>query len=203
MNKNHFLASLISVIFHPLLWAFYLLVLNTFAFQEIEQSGPFLFLFIGINFLLMVLAPLAIFWLFFKFKIISSIHINERRERILPLFVMGISYYILYFLVKSMLLPAHFQIFYLGATFLVLLCMIITSFWKISIHLTAIGGTIGVIMAFGYRYQINLAPIVVALVFIAGLVGYARLKLQAHTALQIYLGFLSGAMMLFLLFILL
>ena len=203
MNQKPFFAFFLSVIFHPILWAFYMLTGLTLLFQYIFPTTQHLLIFLGVNFILMVLLPISLFWFLRRFKFITSLQINDRRERILPLFLVGLSYYFLHHLSKSMMFPQSFQLFFLGATFIVLICMMTTSFWKISIHLLAIGATIGALLAFGFRYQIISFPVVIPCIFIAGLVGYARLKLEAHTPAQVYSGFTVGLISMFLLFVLL
>jgi membrane-associated phospholipid phosphatase len=55
----------------------------------------------------------------------------------------------------------------------------------------------------GFRYQIVTFPVVIPCLLIAGLLGYARLKLEAHTPAQVYSGFAIGLISMFLLFVLL
>lgn len=203
INQKPTLAYFLSVVFHPVLWAFYMLVGLAFLFQYLFPSAEQMLFFIGLNFLLMVVFPMVMVWILVRTKVISSLQISDRRERMAPLFVVGISYYFLHQLFKSMMYPQSFQLFFLGATFLVLVCMMITSFWKISIHLLAIGGTIGALIALGFRYQIITYPIIIPFIFIAGLVGFARLKLQEHSPVQVYTGFGVGLICMFLLFVLL
>jgi hypothetical protein len=102
-----------------------------------------------------------------------------------------------------MLLPPSFQLVFLGAAFIVLVCMMITLFWKISIHMISIGGTIGLFMAIGFRYEWLLPQIILPLFFLAGIVGYARLRLEAHTPTQVYIGFITGWIVMFIGFFLL
>jgi membrane-associated phospholipid phosphatase len=196
-------ALLLSVIFHPILWAFYMLTGLSLLFDYIFPSTQQMLIFLGATFLLMVAFPILMFWILMKFKIISSLQIDDRRERILPLFLVGVSYYFLHLLMKSMAFPQSFQLFFLGATFILLVCMMITSFWKISIHVLAVGATTGALLALGFRYQIVTFPVVIPCLLIAGLLGYARLKLEAHTPAQVYSGFAIGLISMFLLFVLL
>jgi membrane-associated phospholipid phosphatase len=159
--------------------------------------------FIITGFFLMVLLPLSLIWGLVKLKVVSSFEINERRERSLPLFITGVSYYFTYTLFKSLMLPDLFQLLILGSTLLILVCMIITFFWKISIHTLSVGGIVGFFMALGFRYQIVFIQVVIPLILIAGVVGYARLKLEAHSQSQVYLGFVTGFLTMFLIFVLL
>lgn len=202
MNQTT-LARGISIIFHPILWAFYVLTYMAILYHYVFTSAKGFVFFIITGFFLMVLLPLSLIWGLVKLKVVSSFEINERRERSLPLFITGVSYYFTYTLFKSLMLPDLFQLLILGSTLLILVCMIITFFWKISIHTLSVGGIIGFFMAIGFRYQIVFIQIVIPLILIAGVVGYARLKLEAHSQSQVYLGFITGFLTMFLIFALL
>ncbi len=61
----------------------------------------------------------------------------------------------------------------------------------------AIGGTIGFLMAIGLEYNWLFPQIILPMIFLAGIIGYSRLKLNAHTPAQVYIGFLTGWMVMF------
>jgi membrane-associated phospholipid phosphatase len=58
------------------------------------------------------------------------------------------------------------------------------------------GGLVGTFLGLALRYQVDALQLVSALVLLSGLVGYARLRLNAHTPAQVYAGFLSGVALL-------
>jgi membrane-associated phospholipid phosphatase len=58
------------------------------------------------------------------------------------------------------------------------------------------GGIVGTIIGLILRYQIDAIPLVMVLVVLSGTVGYARLALNAHTPLQVYVGFVLGGLIL-------
>ncbi len=55
-----------------------------------------------------------------------------------------------------------------------------------------IGGLIGLLSALGHLYGMNVNWILMLAVFIAGIIGTARLYLNEHNATQIYSGFMLG-----------
>jgi membrane-associated phospholipid phosphatase len=203
MIKKPILAQAISVVFHPILWTFYVLVFMSYSYHYVFTKPEGMWAFLGTGFFMMVVAPLLMILLLIKIKVVTSLEINERRERSLPMFIVGLSYYLSYTVFKSIHLPDLFNLLLLGSTMLVIIAMLITFFWKISLHLLSLGGILGFFLAIGFRYNINFLIVIIPLVFIAGLVGYARLKLEAHTPSQVYLGFTIGAFVMFLVFILL
>lgn len=197
MTEKPVFAQVVSAMFHPILWVFYMLTFLTFLYRSDFKEANAVVIFLLVSFFLSVVMPSIMMWILFRFKMISSLQLAERSERILPLFVVGVSYFITYQLYSSMMLPAGFQLIFKGATYLVFVCMVITLFWKISLHMLSIGATIGFLMAIGLHYEWLFPQIILPIFLIAGVVGYARLKLQAHTPAQIYVGFLAGWLLLF------
>ena len=78
-------------------------------------------------------------------------------------------------------------------TTLLFIITVVTYFWKISVHGAGIGGAIGFIIALSIVYPIpHFALALACLAIITGLIAYARLSLNAHTPLQVYVGVLLG-----------
>ncbi len=117
---------------------------------------------------------------------------ETRQERKIPYLVTAIFYFIeFYFLIKTDI-PKIIIWMMAGASLLVLSVLLINLFWKISAHMAGIGGLIGMMIGISFRLQIDLHLILVLLFLIAGLVGFARLKLSAHSSAEVYAGFLLG-----------
>ena len=80
----------------------------------------------------------------------------------------------------------------IGATCIVGVALVITSRWKISIHMLGIGGVIGAIIGISQRFQFDHSILLIALILFAGLIGYSRLKTNSHNFRQVYAGFIVG-----------
>jgi membrane-associated phospholipid phosphatase len=80
----------------------------------------------------------------------------------------------------------------LGVILALLAVTIINHWWKISAHLTGIGGLIGGVCSFAMNYSILPVGLVITLLLISLLLMYARLYLNAHTPMQVICGFLLG-----------
>lgn len=197
MIKKPVFAQIISAIFHPILWVFYILVWITFLYQTVFTEKKSLIIFLLISFFFSVGLPSVFLWILLRFKMISSLLISNRKERTLPLFVVGLSYFMIYQLFGSMALPSSFALIFKGASYMVLLCMMITFFWKISIHMLSIGGTIGFLMALGLQYNWLFPHVILPMIFLSGIIGYSRLRLDAHTPAQVYIGFVVGWLVMF------
>lgn len=125
---------------------------------------------------------------------ITDFNLEEKNQRLTPFFFIacfyGITAYMFY---AKLSINNLIVIVFVATTILILIITAITFFWKISVHGAAIGGTLGFVFALGIFYPIvNFTFILAVLMVILGLVSYARLKLQAHTPLQVYAGAVLG-----------
>ena len=55
-----------------------------------------------------------------------------------------------------------------------------------------IGGVIGAIIGISQRFQFDHSTLLIVLILLAGLIGYARLKTHSHNYRQVYAGFILG-----------
>jgi len=122
---------------------------------------------------------------------ISSITLDVKEERLTPMLYTAIMYGVTAYMFSTKLELGEMIAIYLGiSTLLIVLTGAITFFWKISLHGMGIGGFIGFLL--GLNQQVSLAnfELILPLLFIvAALVLSSRLKLNAHSAPQVYIGF--------------
>lgn len=138
--------------------------------------------------------------LYFKWSgAISSLQMPERGERITPFFVTLLFYGICYYRMLGLPLDPVLTNMFLGAIIAVGLALLITRKFKISIHMVGIGGLLGAVLGLGIQHGLyGLAPLVYTLIILGGLVGSARLILDAHKPNEVYSGFLLGLVVVFL-----
>jgi len=130
--------------------------------------------------------------LFFQFGVIKSLEMESNRERIIPLTFTIIPYLLsVYFLVK-LPIPSVISAFMIGASLVVAFCLITSIWWKVSIHLVGIGGLVGFLVAFSIMLYIDIFIYLLIAILISGVLAAARLNLKAHNPLQVYIGFISG-----------
>ena len=127
-------------------------------------------------------------------KFISSYHMENRKERIIPFAFITVFYSItgIMFLINSTV-NSIFVVFFFTIAATVLALTILTLFLKVSIHSAGIAGLFGFILAINYRFPGNelLIPIV-CLVLFAGLVMSARLFLNSHNPREVLVGTILG-----------
>ena len=191
---THRIAKGISVIFHPILIPLYILLflLNQdlfFSFIIPLKSKLFLS---GVVILSTIALPLLSVWMFYKLKLVSSITLNIREERIYPLLIVAIFYYMTYYLLKNFPVSFLFSYYMLGSAFLTI-CALIASFWmKISLHMIGAGGFLGVFLGLSLKLSVDLTSLIFPAILLCGIVGSARLNENSHKPSEVYTGFLAG-----------
>ncbi|MCB0804597.1 MAG: hypothetical protein KDC05_02305 [Bacteroidales bacterium] len=195
-------ARIISVVLQPLLVPFYSLLiifgLNTYISLVIPVQAKQMIL--ALVFITTFLFPAIFIFLLYKRRIITTLQMENRNERIFPMIITNIFYFLTFHMIRQMQLPDIYLRLFFGSAVVVLFTMVISLFWKISAHMTGFGGLLGSLIGLSQTIQYNLAGWVVIAIVCCGLVGFARLKLKAHTQTQVYAGFMSG-MVIMLLFI--
>ena len=190
------LSRLASLVFNPLLiptWGFLLLSNSGFYFAVLPWSVKKYMLLVTLLFTC-ILPALSMGLLSLSSKF--DLKMEKSTDRILPLLISSICYYLGYLVLELMPLFPLFNLF-LVASILVQIALILVSLkWKISAHSAAIGGLTGGFMAMSFRLQENPVLILSFLILAAGMVGTSRLVLLKHTRAEVYAGFGLGFLIL-------
>jgi hypothetical protein len=196
-------ARILSVLFHPLLVpSWFLLVffrLPSYVQTDIPvriKNMVLLFVFI-MTFVLPVLVALGMWFL----KLVESLEMRRRHERLLPMVVITIFFYITFYGLKQLGVFQAATLFMLGSTVLVLMGMVFNYFYKISQHMIAWGGFAGALFALSFMLAMPLYFWIFGVLLASGLTGYARLKTGVHTSFEVYSGWLLGAVVMGALFL--
>ncbi|WP_232825741.1 PA-phosphatase [Algoriphagus litoralis] len=121
---------------------------------------------------------------------VKSLHMPEVRDRRVPFLITT-----LYFILTSWFLYQKTEldpVLWLGMAVIctsVVILTVVSFFWKMSAHMTGLGGLLAVILVLGSKFP-NFAvlyPLLFVLI-LCGLVASSRLLLQAHRPLEIYVG---------------
>jgi hypothetical protein len=139
-----------------------------------------------------ILLPLSFIPFFLYSHKIKSVFMEESRERTIPLMVTLFAFFFTYMLLRYLPVSWLVKKYMLGATITVLFVFLINFRWKISAHMTGIGGLSGMIMVMILRYQMDFLFFFALSIFIAGITGTARLWLQSHKPSEVYSGYLLG-----------
>lgn len=136
--------------------------------------------------------PSLLIFFLLKRKVISSLSLQKLEERKLPFIVAAIFFYFTYYLLSMLALPKIISIMILGATVAVCFSILINLYFKLSIHMVGISGLIGGFLAFAFRYDASILAILSILSFVAGIIAFARLELQAHSNSELFIGAVLG-----------
>ena len=208
---NRTLAHFFSVVGHPLLMLTYslllLLALNPYAFSVRSWSDkPAMLLLISV-FTTSFLLPGFGIALLKPLGLVKSLALADKQERIGPYILSGVFYLWLYKnLASGGQAPALYTTFVLGATIGLFFAFFVNIFTKISAHAVGMGGLIAMLLMagsvwgdtvfnvpmFGGAVQLSLNVVIAFAVILAGLVGTARLALDAHTPADLYRGYAAG-----------
>lgn len=203
------LSNLISIVFHPLFILFYLLVIlmyvNPYIFG-ISDNKQRIFIIISIL-INTVLFPVVSILMLKLVGFVSTLKMEDPKERIGPLIACSIFYLWLYINIKNVeLAPPIYEGFVLASVIGLFVAFFINNFTKISLHGIGIGGFLGALFLIRYYYpddhlsfnlfntQISLGNDLMLIlgILIAGLVLFSRLYLKAHNKQDVYGGFLVG-----------
>ena len=188
------IAKIISIIFHPI-------IIPTIGIYILFNTNSYLNYAITVEFknaILLLIAistfiiPTIVSFLLLNKKVINSLHMEDKKERVLPyLFTIVFYFFTLYMLNRAPVPPIILK-FIVASTISIIMAFAINFKWKISAHMIGIGGLLGILITAALLLHVYMLPIIGLTVIVAGLLGSSRLILNAHTPLQIYAGFFLG-----------
>ncbi len=209
MNRSF--AHFLSYVGHPLLVLTYalliLLALDPYAFGVRNMADPKAVVLVVSVFVCTFLLPGFGVALMKPLGLIKSLSMPDKQERIGPYIVSGVFYL---WLVKNLLsegqTPQLYTVFTLGATIGLFLAFLVNIFTKISAHAVGMGGFVAMILLMVLQWndagivvpvpggilQFSLLVVLVLGVLLAGMVGTARLTLNAHEPADVYRGYAVG-----------
>lgn len=201
------LSQIISWVFNPLIVPVYtlgllftILTLNRNSLDikdNLFLINPILkWVFLGLFFLLIFLAPGISLLILKRNKQIESIELNNRKERGWPILITGFYSLILAYILFRQLSPKYFPIFFHALAVLGIISAIVayllTRIYKISMHAMGMGLACGIILFDYIHFFIpSLFPLL-SVILISGVVMSARYILQKHTLFELVSGYLLG-----------
>jgi hypothetical protein len=188
----HFFSWLFQPLLMPLAGTLIFLNLPYYAFTLMPVKLKWVVIFC--NLLFTVVLPAGFILLMRRFKLIRSISLDDRSDRPVPVFLTGIFYaFNLYYLFRLYgYLPDLYYYFLMASIFSVISTLAISAWWKISMHMTGIGGLCGSVFLASMVWDLDLRYLLAAAFVAAGITGSARLQLKVHTPAQVGAGFLAG-----------
>jgi len=178
----HKIAKTISIIFHPMIFS--LLVFTIIIFNNgVIHPHPYKVLLTC--FIFSNLLPITTLFILQKKGIISDLDASIKKERIMPLYLgvlFAIIGYVLLYIQEASVLVKGLMFCTITNTIIII---IITRYWKISIHAMGISGLLSVLWMHNKEY-----PLIMFIIII--LVAYSRVILKAHNISQVTIGSILG-----------
>lgn len=195
MTENKVLLSLAritSIILHPLLVPTlgFILLFNSDFYFSFLPTGVSRVVLITVFLSTCVLPAFGI--LILSLSPGFDIKMEKSTDRVMPLILTSIFYYIGYMILERLPIYPIFRFFLVASVLVQIALLFVTLRWKISAHAAAIGGLLGGFLVLSFRLHENPVLILSAIIVASGLVGSARLILGKHTVSQVVAGFFLG-----------
>lgn len=195
-GKLRWIAEAVGVILHPLFIPSILFAVIFFFSPLVTSplSDEYRLSVWGLLVLTTLIIPLASFLLLHYFGSMPSLKMTNRQERPVPFLYISIFYAVTtYFFISEFPSLININIMLAGITFILFLITLITFYWKISAHSAGIGGAVGFLASFTLLYHdLQLLYPLAIMVVLAGVSMSARLYLNEHRPIEVWVGGLLG-----------
>lgn len=141
-----------------------------------------------------LVVPAMLIFLLYRMGVLKDLDINTRRSRVLPIIIVAACYTMAMLLMPNVAMIYLVRKFIMVALVALLAVFVVNFFWKISLHLTAMGGFVAMFTILNFTKMIYSPMFLASLIIIAGLLASARLALGKHTIAQVAAGFGCGFM---------
>ena len=132
-----------------------------------------------------IIMPLISILIYNKTSNHRTIEMVNKEERVIPLLYSSFCILLGIIFTKNLLSPTPILLALFAGSFITtLLSSIICVFWKISLHMLGLGGALGSFIALEMMYS-RFSELIIIFVLLAGITGFARLRLKAHNEKQI------------------
>ena len=185
----HKIATFLSVLFHPIFLFFYLILYLVY-FTDlflIYRYSPHLWMLLLYVFLNTVVIPIILIFFYS-----SDLMMKDKENRTIPYLIMIVVYaFMLFFFIKFYISALVLR--FLIALIIGLICLsIINIYYKSSLHTFAMGTLLAFfIRIYFLQSGMFFYPLIIMLI-LAGIIGSARLALEAHTKGELLAGYGIG-----------
>ncbi len=140
------------------------------------------------------IVPLIFLSVLRHFKLVKSLHVDVREQRLIPYLFTALCYAVAAFYLYYCHSPQWFTMFMVGSALTAVVMALINLKWKISAHMAGIGGLIALIFQIHVQdlSAFDLFWIMCLIIILAGVLGSARLALRRHDMLQVLAGVVVG-----------
>ncbi len=190
--------KIVSFVFQPLLMPTYGIIILLFTNMSMFYTDIWKWFAVGGTFLFTALLPATPILMMLHRGQIKDLYISKKEQRTFPYLFSLLAYtFWTVFLWKVLQMPIFIIAMGLGSVASIIIITLINIKWKISAHLSGIGGLTGGV--FGYCYIVGINPLwfMITLLLFSALTAFSRIELKAHTPAQTLAGFTVGFVMVF------
>lgn len=185
-------ARVVSALFTPFSIPFLaFLILFIFSYLRIMPLGYKLIV-LGIVYGFTILLPTLSIYIFQKMNKLSPAEMAQRKRRFVPLLLTIISYIFCLLMMNRLHIPWYMTGIILAALLMLVICVVVNLWWKLSEHMAGAGAVLGGLVAFSALFGYNPVWWLCLFIFVAGIVGSARITLGHHTPGEVLGGFAVG-----------
>lgn len=187
------LSRLISLLLHPFTLPLYLLLLFFYgnSIVSFAQSKLKIF-FIAIILLNTSFIPAIFMSLLRSSGFMRYVSLEERYQRALPLAVAAVSYALCAYIIPYSFFILVIKRFLIAGTVCIVFTLAVSWFWKISVHMVAMGALLAMIFAIEISGVGRMMTAFIVFILLSGMLASARLYLGKNNLTQVGVGFLSG-----------
>ncbi len=186
------LSNIASWVLHPFLLPLYMVVLMLTMTGFANYSlGVKLYL-LWVVMLYALLIPALALLVLRSLGRISDYRVDERRERIWPLLIGAVCYILCAVTISKIPSATFLAKFMFAAACCEIMCLVVSLYWKISLHLTGIGAVVALLVVMNILGVGNMMIPLMTAVLLAGTLASARLYLGKHNGNQVLAGFCGG-----------
>ena len=123
---------------------------------------------------------------------LSDLRLQSQRQRMLPMGIVAVCYMLCILSFRQMTVAFLVDRFLIAALCCVVIAFVVNLYWKISLHMTAAGGLLGMMIVMNYKGLAQFRTALIVLTVLTGALGSARLQLGSHSLAQVGAGAAAG-----------
>lgn len=186
-------ARIISYLFHPLLMPTLglILLLNSGTYISLlDPAAKRAILFIMA--LGTLIFPAMMIPILYYRNLIAGLQNVSREERMIPHFIILVLYVITFVYFVRLPLSKIIHAYVLSVSLSLFLLLLLSFRFRLCMHMTALGGITGLIIALTLLYETQMEGILMLVLIAAGLTGTAKLILKTQKPGEVLAGYLIG-----------
>jgi len=186
-------------VFQPLLMPTFGIIILLFTHLSDFYTDIWKWFAVGGTFLFTALLPATPILMMLRKGQIKDLYISKREQRTFPYLFSLMAYtFWTVFLWRVLQMPFFIVAMGIGSILSIIIITLVNTKWKISAHLSGIGGLTGGVFAYCYVMGVNPLWLMILLLIFSALTALSRIELKAHTPAQTLAGFVLGFLMVFL-----